>query len=156
MKRLLRWIGIGLGSIATLIIIAYAVIYLRSEQMLKRIYGAPTTAVALPTDPASIAEGERLVTIHGCKSCHGKQLQGGVLFDDPKIATIIAPNLTAVIRNYDDAHLGVAIRHGLRPDGRSMIVMPAEAFSLLTDEDLGRIVAFLRSLPDAPGPTASV
>ena len=33
-----------------------------------------------------------------------------------------------------------------------MMVMPAEGFVLLTDEDLGRIIAFLKSLPAVSGP----
>ena len=44
----------------------------------------------------------------------------------------------------------------MRPGGRSMMVMPAEAFVLLTDDDLGRIIAFLRSLPAVEGPGPSV
>ena len=34
--------------------------------------------------------------------------------------------------------------------------MPAEAFIGLTDADLGRIIAFLRSLPPVSGPDANV
>lgn len=37
-----------------------------------------------------------------------------------------------------------------------MIVMPSKAFADLTAEDLGRIIAFLRSLPVADGPGPSV
>jgi mono/diheme cytochrome c family protein len=37
-----------------------------------------------------------------------------------------------------------------------MVVMPSEAFVGLTDEDLGRIVAFLKSLPAAAGPEAGL
>ena len=40
----------------------------------------------------------------------------------------------------------------------SMVVMPSEGFILLSDEDLGRIIAFLKSLPavDGPGPGFSL
>ena len=48
------------------------------------------------------------------------------------------------------------IRHGLRPDGRSVVVMPAQEFGVLTDSDLGRIIAYLKSLPPAEGPTPSI
>ena len=73
------------------------------------------------------------------------------MFDQPMIARIVAPNLTAAVRRYSDAELAVIIRNGVRPGGRSMMVMPAEAFVLLTDEDLGRIIAFLKSLPVVEG-----
>lgn len=48
------------------------------------------------------------------------------------------------------------IRNGVRPDGRSVLVMPSETFSDLNDEDLGRIIAFLKSLPKSTGPGPSI
>jgi mono/diheme cytochrome c family protein len=78
------------------------------------------------------------------------------MFDQPMIARIVAPNLTTAVRQYSDAQLAVMIRRGLRPDGRSVMVMPAEAYIGMNDEDLGRIIAFLRSLPPSAGPGADV
>ena len=78
------------------------------------------------------------------------------MFDQPMIGRIVAPNLTAAVRKYSDAELATIIRNGVRPGGRSLVVMPAEAYVLLTDDDLGRIIAFLRSLPAVEGPGPSV
>jgi mono/diheme cytochrome c family protein len=80
------------------------------------------------------------------------------MFDEPMIGRVVAPNLTTAVRKYSDSELVGVIRNGVRPGGRSMMVMPAEAFVLLTDEDLGRIIAFLKSLPavDGPGPGLSL
>lgn len=153
MRRILRWVSIVLGSIAGLMLLAVLVVYAVSERELRRTYEVPAVSVAVPTDPASIQEGERLAAIHGCfGGCHGRQAEGAVMFDEPMIARFVAPNLTAAARKFSDAELAVAIRNGLRPDGRSMVVMPSEAFIALTDEDLGRIIAFLKSLPETPGP----
>ncbi len=157
MKRLLRWIGIALGGLGALGILAYAVMYVLSERVLRRTYEVPPVAVQVPTDTTSISEGRRLAIIHGCfGGCHGKEAQGAVLFDEPMIGRLVAPNLTAAVRRYSDAELTVIIRNGVRPGGRSMMVMPAEEFVLLTDEDLGRIIAFLKSLPAVEGPGPSV
>lgn len=157
MKRLLRWIGIALGSVVGLGIVAYAVVYVLSERVLQHTYAIPTVAISTPTDPASIIEGRRLATIRGCVGgCHGKQAEGVVMFDEPMIGRVVAPNLTAAVHKYSDAELAVIIRNGVRPGGRSMMVMPAEVFVLLTDEDLGRIIAFLKSLPAVVGPGPSV
>jgi cytochrome c553 len=157
MKRLLRWFGIALGSLAAFGIIAYAVVYVLSERVLRRTYQVSAVAISIPTDPASITEGRRLATIRGCFSgCHGKQAEGVVMFDEPMIGRVVAPNLTAAVRKYSDAELVATIRNGVRPGGRSMMVMPAEAFVGLTDEDLGRIIAFLKSLPAVAGPDSSV
>ena len=68
-----------------------------------------------------------------------------VMFDDPKIARIIAPNLTAAVQRYSDSQLAAIIRNGVRPDGRSVVVMPAKAFLVMTDADISRIIGYLRS-----------
>jgi cytochrome c553 len=159
MKRLLRWIGMALGSLAALGIITYAVAYVLSERILGRAYEVPAVSISIPADPASIGEGRRLAIIHGCfGGCHGRQVEGVVMFDEPMIGRVVAPNLTAAVRKYSDSELVGIIRNGVRPSGRSMMVMPSEEFVLLTDEDLGRIIAFLKSLPavDGPGPSLSM
>src|SRR5215813_4090233 len=153
MKRLVRWIGIALGGLVGLAIIAYAVLYVLSERALRRTYAVPAVALSIPSDPVSVTEGRRLATVRGCfAGCHGKQAEGAVLFDKPMIARIVAPNLTAAVRKYSDAELAVIIKHGIRPDGRSMLVMPSEVFTVMSDQDLARIIAFLKSLPEVPGP----
>lgn len=159
MNRLLRRTGIVLSTVAGLLIVASVTIYGLSERVLRHTYEVPGVALTIPTDPESIQEGRRLATIRGCfGGCHGKEASGGVLFDDPKIARIVAPDLTRAVRRYSDSQLAVIIRNGVRPDGRSVIVMPSAAFMGLSDEDLGRILAFLKSLPasSGPGPSTSV
>jgi mono/diheme cytochrome c family protein len=145
--------------VVALAIIAYAVVYVLSERNLRHTYEVAAVAISIPTDPASITEGQRLSTILGCfGGCHGKQAEGMVMFEEPMIGRVVAPNLTAAVRKYSDADLVAIIRNGVRPGGRSMMVMPAEGFVLLTDEDLGRIIAFLKSLPavEGPGPSLSL
>lgn len=157
MKRLLRWAGIALGGLVGLAIVAYAVVYVVSERILRRTYEVPVISLPIPTDQESILEGRRLATIRGCFSgCHGREAEGDVMFDEPMIARLVAPNLTAAVRTYSDAQIGAIVRNGVRPDGRSVMVMPAEVFGAMTDADLGRIIAFLRSLPAAPGPGPSI
>ena len=150
MRRLLRWVGITIGSVIVLAAVAYALVYGLSERILRRTYEVPAVTLTIPTDLESIGEGRRLATIRGCNDCHGKEFQGTVLFDDPKIARIVAPNLTAAVRRYSDAQLAVIIRNGIRPDGRSVMVMPSEAFNAMTVADLGRTIAFLKSMPPVP------
>jgi len=95
----------------------------------------------------------------GCfGGCHGKEVEGSIMFDQPMVGRVVAPNLTASVRRYNDSELVGIIRNGVRPGGRSMMIMPAESFIVLTDKDTGRIIAFLRSLPavEGPGPSVSV
>jgi cytochrome c553 len=150
MKRLVHWSGIALGSLAVLGIVAYAVLYVLSERVLRRSYEVPAVLISIPTDPASIIEGRRLATIRGCfGGCHGRQAEGMVMLDETMIARVVAPNLTAAVRKYSNSDLAVIIRNGVRPGGHRTIVMPSEALAGLTDQDLGRIIAFLKSLPAA-------
>jgi cytochrome c553 len=151
--RGLRWIGIAAGVLMALAIAGYALVYGLSERILARKYPVPVSALTIPTDAASIQEGRRLATLHGCLlDCHGKDGAGQVMLDDPKIARIVAPNLTAAVQRYSDSQLAAIIRNGVRPDGRSLLIMPAEAFVVMTDADVARIIALLRSLPPLPGP----
>lgn len=157
MKRLLRWIGIAVASLAALMIVALGVVYALSEMTLRHNYPTSVRAVEVPTDGQAILEGRRLATLHNCfNSCHGERFEGRVMFDQPLIGRIVAPNLTHAAHQYSDAQLTGIIRGGVRPDGRSVVVMPSQQFALLTDADLGRIIAFLRSLPELPGPAPSI
>ncbi len=116
MKRLLRWIGVGLGSVAGLASVAHTVVYVLSERALQYTYAVPEVATSIPTDPASIVEGRRLATVRGCfGGCHGKRAEGTVMFDPPMIGRVVAPNLTAAVRKYGDAELAAIIRNGARP-----------------------------------------
>ena len=38
-----------------------------------------------------------------------------------------------------------AIRHGVRPDGTPLLFMPSTEFYFLSDEDLGAVIAFIKS-----------
>jgi mono/diheme cytochrome c family protein len=155
MKRPWRGLGIAVASVAVLCIAACIVIYAMAERVLRRTYPVPAIAMTIPVDADSIREGERLARVRGCVDCHGKSGAGVVIFDNPKIARIVAPNLTAAVRRYSDGQLATIVRQGLRPDGRSVFVMPAQAFAVMNDADLGRIIAYLKTLPPAEGPAGS-
>jgi cytochrome c553 len=108
--------------------------------------------IAVPDDSASVREGLRLATMRGCMGgCHGSNIEGEVFVDDWLLARLVAPNLTAAVRRYDNADLARIIRRGVRPTGKSVVAMPSPMFSGLTDADLGRILAYLRSVPPQPG-----
>jgi cytochrome c553 len=156
-NRLLRWTAIALGALLALGIVALGVVYVLSERILRHTYEVPAAAVSIPTDPAAITEGRRLATIHGCfGDCHGRHGEGRLMFDQPMIARIVAPNLTSAVRRYTDVQVATIIRQGVRPGRRSVLVMPSDAFVTMTDADLARILAFMKSLPAVEGPGPSV
>jgi mono/diheme cytochrome c family protein len=153
MRGIVRWLRVGLFSVTLLLIVASAVIYLLSERILRRTYAEPQVDIAVPRDSQSIIEGRRLSMVRGCSGdCHGMEIEGGVFIDNVLVARLVAPNLTVAVRKYSNVDLARIIRRGVRPDGSSVIGMPSEMFSGLTDEDLGKILAYLRSVPPHPGP----
>ena len=152
MHRALRWLRNIVGTLVVLLVVLVAAVYARSEWIVRRTYDAPLVSVPVPTDSASIAEGGRLALVHGCRGCHTNTLTGDSLVNDPMLALLIAPNLTASVRRYSDPDLVRIIRRGVRPNGRSVWAMASEMYALLSDEDLGRILAYIHSLPEAPGP----
>jgi len=156
--RLPRWLRFIPLGIAAIVAIALVVLYGGSEYMLRGRHPLAGKALTLPTDSASLAEGQHLVLLRGCFGCHGEGGKGGAFFDEPNIATIVAPNLTKAFATYSDAELDGIIRHGVRPNGRALLGMPSAAFTRLRDEDLARMTAFIRSVPpsDGPGPSVSV
>jgi mono/diheme cytochrome c family protein len=151
-RRFLRWARNVLLALVAIVVVAYGVIYFLSQRTLRRAYGEPLVSLTIPADTASVAEGKRLAQLRGCSGgCHGHEIEGATLVDDALLAHIVAPNLTEAVRRYSDADLARIIRRGVRPDSHTVVVMPAEMFSVLTDADLAKIIAYLRSVPRMPG-----
>ena len=151
MKRIMRWFRFGALSVVLLLVLGSAIVYVLSERILRQAYTEPRVEIAVPEDSISMREGHRLALIHGCATCHGTEVNGAVFIDTPLLARLIAPNLTTAIRSYANADVVRIIRRGVRPDGSSVIGMPSEMFSGLTDADLGKILAYLSSTPPRPG-----
>lgn len=153
MKKLLRVLGYLLAGLVGFVLLAAAAIHGLAERKLGHVYEVTGQTVPVPSDPSSIAEGERLATIRGCNNgCHGEGVSGEVFFEQPLMATVVAPDLTRIAANHTDAELERVIRQGVRTDGTSAMIMPADMFHFLTDEDLGMILAFIRSRPVGNGP----
>jgi len=146
-KRIAKWLAIGLGSIMAL---ALLVIYGVSEYRLRQTFDIPATPITIPVGMASLARGQHVYATRGCAGCHGEGMRGEVFFDDRMIARLVAPNVPKAIRAYSDSDLARLLRHGVRPNGRGVAVMPSSMFYNLDDEDLGSLIAYLRTLPAQP------
>lgn len=83
--------------------------------------------------------------------CHGAKGGGKVFINDPALGVIWAPNLTrgagGASATFTDADFVRAIRFGVAPDGRRLLVMPADDFQALSDRDFADILAYIKSLP---------
>lgn len=147
-KKILKWTGLVVAGIAGLIVLGLAYLYFASERVLDRRYEVAAPApLVIPTDPAEIAEGRHLAQLAGCMHCHGDRLTGTVVDDIPKVLRLVAPNISTRLPDYSDAQLVTVLRKGVKPDGTSVVFMPSEMFRHLRDEDLARVIAWLRTVP---------
>lgn len=117
-------------------------VYGMSEAHLRSFPAPAPFAFPIPTDEASIAQGEHLAWTRGCRGCHGAQLQGEVMW-----GATVTPNLPAYARSEDAATFERALRHGIGRDGRAFYSMPSYNFVHLRDEDVAALYAYLRQAP---------
>jgi len=146
MRKLLKWIGIGLGVLLGLVLTAAVILYFMGGAKLNKTRQVQTPAVTIPNDEASLARGEHLVN-STCKSCHGDDLTGVPVIDDPAMGTVYATNISGLGVRRTDEQMVLAIRHAIGPDGRQLVVMPSESFINFSAEDLGAIIAYLKTVP---------
>jgi cytochrome c553 len=149
--RVARIAGYGVGALAVLGVVGYGMAFTISDRKLAETHDVAVAPLSIPDGADAIAWGGHLVrSVAGCRDCHGADLAGTVMGDDP-VVRLVAPNLTPG-RGGIGGQLSTddwvrAIRHGVRRDGRSLLVMPSYAYARLTDGDLGAMVAFLSQLP---------
>ncbi|MDG2534844.1 c-type cytochrome [Sphingomonas sp. HITSZ_GF] len=149
----MRWIVRGLAVLAGLVMLFVVILYAGSEWVLRRGHQVPQVAIAVPRDAASIAEGGRLAKIVMCRDCHAADGQGQVIVSDPMFGTIAPPPIAEMAAKLSDAELARLIRHGVKRDGSSTFTMPSHSLGRIADDDLGKIIAWVRTLK--PGPKDS-
>ena len=121
-----------------------------AEIRLRRKYDITVNVIPIPTDKTAIEKGRKLVISGRCTECHGIFLAGAVVADNSAVGTIYASNLTSgeggVANSYTDEDWIRALRHGVGQDGRSLVITPAQYYYYLSDEDLGAIIAYIKSV----------
>ncbi|MEP7324821.1 MAG: cytochrome c [Gemmatimonadota bacterium] len=148
----LKRLGYLVGGIVLLLLLAVVIIYIITGLRIGKHYDVATVPITEPTDSAAIARGQHLATAIGkCTVCHGDDLGGQVLGDNLVFGRLVTANLTTgkggVFSRNDAASIGRAIRDGLRRDGTPLIFMPSESYHVMSDADVGAIIAYLRSRP---------
>ena len=156
MKKIIKWTGIVLGGLFVLIALTGLVLYPIGMKKLNQTY--PNLAVAsinIPTDADAVARGKHIAKIRVCTRCHGEDLSGKMITNDPLsgmvplLGTISAPNLTSgkggVASSYADTDWVRAIRHGVMPEGTGEALM--FDYSTMSDQDLGDLIAYLKQVP---------
>lgn len=152
-RKIFKWISIVLGSLIGLLVLAFVILYTIGSVQWNKLHGqydVPVEEIAIPTDAASIARGEHIAITRMCGDCHMDNLSGQS-DSAPGLITVSIPNLTAgaggVGATNTDEDWVRAIRHGVGYDGRGLVLMPSGTWYYLSDEDLGALIAYLKSLP---------
>lgn len=151
LKKILRWSSVVLGGLLLLLIIAMGGVYAVSESRFRKRYEVPVVPVTTAADAEAISRGQHVATVRACVDCHGANLAGRVMVDEPMLGRLVSTNLTSgrggVGRNFSDEDFARAIRHGVGVDGKPLIVMPANEYKNLSDKDVGALIAYIRSVP---------
>jgi cytochrome c553 len=152
MSRLLRILVRAALVICGMVLVAVAGLYAMSARALRKTYPVPSASVPVPTDSASLARGAHLFEAVGsCVVCHETDGGGKVVAEMGPIGTAVGSNLTrgagGVGAAMSDADWVSAIRYGVRRDGTSLMLMPSQAFTNMSDEDLGALIAWVKQLP---------
>jgi len=142
-------------------LIAFLGYYLYWRSQARQTYEVEVETFPIPTDQASIDRGKILVEIVRCTECHGKDLSGTVWIDSLLTGTFGPANLTTGengTARFTDEDFIQAIRNGVGPNGKPLVYMPSNFYQPLSQEDLGDIIAYVKSLPPStePGPPNTI
>ncbi len=151
-RKLLRGSAFVVGAVVALALVAVCVLYLVSQRHIDQRLAVAGHQPRIPTDSAGLARGLHVATaLSKCAECHGADLGGKVFIDVPIVARLNAMNLTrgegGIGGQMSDLDWERAIRHGVAPDGRKLLFMPSQEYQYLNDDDLGALVAYLKSVP---------
>jgi mono/diheme cytochrome c family protein len=150
-------VKIVIASIAGLVVAVAAVagvVSRLSDRKLHRIVQLPPLQITFAQSEGQLEHGEYLFKTRGCMECHGPDGGGHVVIDDKDSGIVVrAPNITAggssPARSYTDVDWVRTLRHGVKPSGQPLLIMPSEDYARMADSDVGALVAYIRNLPPA-------
>ncbi|MBP7141310.1 MAG: cytochrome c [Opitutaceae bacterium] len=158
--KVLRKIILAIVALLVLAGLAVLVAFSVTHTRLTRTYSLQVPPVVVKGDAATVERGRHLATTRGCTDCHGKDFAGSVVINDSMVGHLSGPNLTrgkgGLPADFGDLDYVRAIRHGIAPNGRPLLLMPSFEYTVLSDEDLGALIAFLKTVPAVDRPSGTV
>lgn len=162
MKQKRQWLKAAAWVLAGVVGVAAVAVFAGlqlAQQKMQRKVDVTVQPVAARTDAQALARGKYLYASRGCVDCHGANGAGRMFVEDGGLR-IAGPNITTgpggVVGAYQPVDWVRAIRHGVNPQGRALLIMPSEDYNRFTNDDLGALIAHIRALPPAPGRGAVV
>ena len=154
MMKILKRVGMAVGGLFAVLILVGTGLNVRGRSMASSAPPLTVKPVAEIFDSTAIARGRHLAeAVVGCEHCHGAGLSGQPFGTPAVLISMAAPNLTrgegGVGASYNMVDWDRAIRHGVGKDGRRLAIMPAEAYTHLSDADFAALISYLRTVPSA-------
>ena len=157
-----KWVkrtSIALATLALLGVATAGVGNVLGERKMARSIALDVRPLDIVPDVARVDHGRYLYNTRGCAECHGANGAGKTVIRDGGML-VVAPNITAG-PNGATAHYRVVdwvrtVRHGVKPNGNPVLIMPSEDYSRLSDEDMAALVAYLEQMRPVSGVKAYI
>lgn len=144
---ILACLGIGLALAGKLL----------GEHKMARKTSVAEALLQVTADSSRVEHGRYLFNTRGCADCHGAQGAGKTVVSDGAML-VVAPNISpgehSVTRHYSAADWVRTVRHGVKPDGTPLMIMPSDDYNRLSNDDMAALLAYLSTLPPVPGRAA--
>ncbi|WP_020656070.1 c-type cytochrome [Massilia niastensis] len=157
-----KWIkrsAIGIGALVAAAGLAVAGgLYLAERKMTRAVHVA-VTPVQLDSSTATLEHGRYLFKARGCAHCHGDNGGGHEVFNGDGMR-VVAPNITTgqngVVADYTSEDWVRVLRHGLKPGGQPVLIMPSEDWARMSNQDAGALISYAQQLPPVSGDSAVI
>ncbi len=151
LKKIIKGVLILFGVVILLSGGFYLKVYISTENRLGKVYAVTPQSITISPDSAMIAKGKRLSVVKGCVECHGENLGGKIMHDDFMLGRLVSANITkganGLSKDYSVTDWVLALKHGIRKDGKPLIFMPSHEFYVLSEEDMKSIIAYCATVP---------
>jgi cytochrome c553 len=150
-KKILKGFGIFLGVILVVVAGFYTKVYFSTQSRLNKTYAVNAPVIEIRNDSAMLAKGKRLSVVKGCTDCHGNDFAGKIIHEDVMLGRLTSSNLTrgegGLPNDYSEKDWVLALKHGIRKDGKPLIFMPSHEFTLLSEDDMRSLIGYLQQVP---------
>jgi mono/diheme cytochrome c family protein len=159
MNKWVKRTSMALGALVVLGVGTVLVGKAMGERKLVRKISLAVAPFEPHADAAHIEQGRYLFSTRGCADCHGANGGGKEVIKDVNML-VVSPNITAGANSATAAYRNEdwvrTLRHGIKPNGHPVMIMPSEDYNRLTDEDLASVVAYVQQLAPVAGHHAVV
>jgi mono/diheme cytochrome c family protein len=129
------------------------------ERKMQRMINVPVAPLIVSAPGPSLEQGRYLYATRGCADCHGANGAGKEVIRSGAML-VVSPNITgganSPTASYVSSDWVRTLRHGVKPSGKPVMIMPSEDYNRLTDDDVAAVIAYVQQLPAVNGQRALV